>query len=122
MLGRGGRNEIRMRLRSWALIPAWLWMAMLFVAPLLIVIGYSLMTRGVYGGIELPWTTESYQRLFDWLYIRILLRSFWFALAATLGCLILAFPAALFISRAGRHKNFYLMLVMLPFWTSFLVR
>jgi spermidine/putrescine transport system permease protein len=37
-------------------------------------------------------------------------------------CLLLAFPAALFISRAARHKNLYLQLVMLPFWTSFLVR
>jgi spermidine/putrescine transport system permease protein len=44
------------------------------------------------------------------------------ALAATVLCLLLAFPAALFISRAPRHKNLYLQLVMLPFWTSFLVR
>jgi spermidine/putrescine transport system permease protein len=44
------------------------------------------------------------------------------ALAATVLCLLLAFPAALFISRAPRYKNLYLQLVMLPFWTSFLVR
>jgi spermidine/putrescine transport system permease protein len=44
------------------------------------------------------------------------------ALASTVLCLLLAFPAALFISRAARHKNLYLQLVMLPFWTSFLVR
>jgi spermidine/putrescine transport system permease protein len=44
------------------------------------------------------------------------------ALAATMLCLILAFPAALFISRAAGRKNLYLQLVMLPFWTSFLVR
>jgi spermidine/putrescine transport system permease protein len=44
------------------------------------------------------------------------------ALAATIVCLLLAFPAALFIARAPRHKNLYLQLVMLPFWTSFLVR
>jgi spermidine/putrescine transport system permease protein len=44
------------------------------------------------------------------------------ALAATALCLLLAFPAALFISRSTGHKNLYLQLVMLPFWTSFLVR
>jgi spermidine/putrescine transport system permease protein len=44
------------------------------------------------------------------------------ALVATLLCLFLAFPAALFISRSPKHKNLYLQLVMLPFWTSFLVR
>ena len=95
---------------------------MLFAAPLAIVLAYSLLSRGVYGGIELPWSLESYARLFDRLYLVILFRSVVIALLATLVCLLLAFPAALFISRADRRKNLYLQLVMLPFWTSFLVR
>ena len=44
------------------------------------------------------------------------------AAATTVICLLLGFPLALFISRAGRRKNIYLQLVILPFWTSFLVR
>jgi spermidine/putrescine transport system permease protein len=111
-----------MKLRSWFLLPTWLAMALLFAAPLAIVLAYSLLTRGVYGGVEHPWTGESYQRLIDPLYLVILLRSFTMALVATALCLVFAFPAALFISRAPRHKNLYLQLVMLPFWTSFLVR
>ena len=111
-----------MKLRTWFLLPAWLTMAVLFAAPFVIVLAYSFLTRGVYGGIELPWTAESYRRLFDALYLAILWRSFAMALAATALCLLLAFPAALFIARAPRHKNLYLQLVMLPFWTSFLVR
>lgn len=111
-----------MKLRSWFLLPTWLAMALLFVAPLAIVLAYSLLTRGVYGGVEHPWTAESYQRLIDPLYLVILVRSFIMALVATALCLVFAFPAALFISRAPRHKNLYLQLVMLPFWTSFLVR
>ena len=111
-----------MKLRTWFLLPAWLTMGLLFAAPFGIVLAYSVLTRGAFGGIELPWTLESYQRLFDSLYLSILLRSFAMALAATALCLLLAFPAALFISRAAHHKNLYLQLVMLPFWTSFLVR
>jgi spermidine/putrescine transport system permease protein len=111
-----------MKLRSWFLLPAWLWLAALFAAPLAIVFGYSFLSRGVYGGIEFPWTAESYVRLFDPLYLAIFFRSVAVAAAATLLCLALAFPAALFISRARRHKYLYLQLVMLPFWTSFLVR
>jgi spermidine/putrescine transport system permease protein len=111
-----------MKLRSWFLLPTWLAMALLFAAPLAIVLAYSLLTRGVYGGVEHPWTAESYGRLIDPLYLVILLRSFTMALVATALCLVFAFPAALFISRAPRHKNLYLQLVMLPFWTSFLVR
>ena len=85
-------------------------------------LGYSFLTRGVYGGVELPWTAEAYTRLFDQLYLTIVFRSFAIASLATALCLVLAFPAALFISRAPRHRNLYLQLVMLPFWTSFLVR
>jgi spermidine/putrescine transport system permease protein len=97
-------------------------MGLLFAAPFGIVLAYSFLTRGAFGGIEPPWTVESYQRLFDPLYLTILWRSFAMALAATAICLLLAFPAALFIARAASHKNLYLQLVMLPFWTSFLVR
>jgi spermidine/putrescine transport system permease protein len=111
-----------MTLRRWFLLPARLWMAVLFAAPFAIVLAYSFLTRGVYGGIEPPWTVENYQRLFDPLYLTILLRSFAMALGATALCLVFAFPAALFISRAPSRKNLYLQLVMLPFWTSFLVR
>ena len=97
-------------------------MAVLFAAPFAIVLAYSFLTRGAYGGVEQPWTVENYRRLFDPLYLTILLRSFVMALVATALCLVLAFPAALFISRAAKRKNLYLQLVMLPFWTSFLVR
>jgi spermidine/putrescine transport system permease protein len=111
-----------MKLRTWFLLPAWLTLVILFAVPFAIVLAYSFLTRGVYGGIVPPWTLESYQRLFDPLYLAILWRSFAMALAATALCFLLAFPAALFIARAARHKNLYLQLVMLPFWTSFLVR
>ncbi|HET9181674.1 MAG TPA: ABC transporter permease [Candidatus Angelobacter sp.] len=111
-----------MKLRSWFLLPAWLWMALLFAAPFLIIMAYSFLTRGVYGGVEHPWTAESYQRLVDPLYLEVFLRSFVMAVVATVLCLLFAFPAALFIARAPRHKNLYLQLVILPFWTSFLVR
>jgi spermidine/putrescine transport system permease protein len=111
-----------MKLRTWFLLPAWLWLAILFAAPFVIVLAYSFLSRGAYGGIEAPWSVESYWRLLDPLYLEILLRSFVMALAATALCLVFAFPAALFISRSARHKNLYLQLVMLPFWSSFLVR
>jgi len=110
------------RLRAWFLAPSWAVMAILFLAPLVIILAYSLLSRGVYGGITLPWTTDSYQRLAGAIYLAILWRSVWIAALATLLCLVLGFPLALFISRAGKRRNLYLSLVILPFWTSFLVR
>lgn len=102
--------------------PAVVLQVTLFAIPLAIVAAYSLLSRGAYGGVEQPWTTENYLRLIDPLYGAILLRSFCLAGLATILCLILGFPLALFISRAGRRKNLYLQLVILPFWTSFLIR
>ena len=61
-----------MKLRSWFLLPTWLWMLVFFAAPFVIVLAYSLLTRGVYGGVEQPWTVEAYQRLIDPLYLTIL--------------------------------------------------
>ena len=110
------------RLRAWFLAPSWAVMLSLFLLPMLIVMAYSLHTRGTYGGISKPLSIESYQRFADPIYLGILWRSFWIAGASTAISLLLGFPLALFISRAGKRKNLYLSLVILPFWTSFLVR
>jgi spermidine/putrescine transport system permease protein len=111
-----------MKLRFWFLLPTRLWLALLLAAPLAIVCVYSALTRGAYGGVTPPWTAENYTRFFDPLYGAILLRSVGMAAAATALCLLLGFPLALFISRAKKWRGVYLFLVILPFWTSFLVR
>src|SRR5258705_1552439 len=97
-------------------------MAITMLAPLAIIVVYSLLSRGAYGGVELPWTLENYARLWDPVYGAIFLRSFWIAGVATALCLVLGFPLAMFIARSGSRKNLYLSLVILPFSTSFLIR
>ena len=111
-----------MKLRFWFLLPTRVLQALLLAVPLGIVGVYSAMTRGAYGGVGPPWTIENYTRFFDPLYGAILLRSLVMAAAATALCLLLGFPLALFISRAKKWRGLYLFLVILPFWTSFLVR
>jgi spermidine/putrescine transport system permease protein len=111
-----------MKLRFWFLLPARIWLTMLLAVPLGIICVYSLLTRGAYGGVSLPWTAENFTRLADPLYGAILLRSLWMAAAATTLCLLMGFPLALFIARARKWRGLYLFLVILPFWTSFLVR
>jgi spermidine/putrescine transport system permease protein len=104
------------------LLPTWVLMIATFFVPMAIIAVYSVLTRGGYGGIEPPVTLENYTRLFDPLYGVIFLRSVWIAAVATVLCLVLGFPLALFIARSGANKNFWLALVILPFWTSFLIR
>jgi spermidine/putrescine transport system permease protein len=110
------------RLRLLFLAPSAAIMTVLFFLPLLIVLAYSLLTRGAYGGVMLPWTAESYRRVFDPLYLTILWRSVWIAAVSTGLCAVLGFPLALFITRSRKNRLLLLNLVMLPFWTSFLIR
>ncbi len=110
------------RLRTLFLAPAWTLNAFLFLIPLGIVVLYSFMTRGPYGGQTPPFTIESYIRLADPLYLVILLKSFWIAGISTAVSLLFGFPLALFIVNSPKYRSLWLNLVMLPFWTSFLVR
>src|SRR3954453_21150456 len=110
------------RLRSWFLAPGAILMAVLFAIPLGIVFAYSLLTRGAYFGLGPPWTLANYARVWDPLYGTVLWRSLLQAGIGTAICMLLGFPLALFISQAGKRRNLYMNLVMIPFWTSFLVR
>lgn len=111
-----------MTLRRIFLAPAWLTVLITMAVPIAIILAYSFLNRGAYGGVEQPWTIESYQRLIDPLYSGIFLRTLWISLLATALCLVLAFPLAMFIAASGKRRNLYLSLVTLPFWTSFLIR
>lgn len=111
------------QLRTWFLAPARLLTFGFFLAPLAIVVLYSFLTRGTYGGQGQPFTLENYTRLADPLYLEILVKSFGIAILSTAVCLLMGFPLALFIARSDpKWRGTWINLVMLPFWTSFLVR
>ncbi len=109
--------------RPWRLLaPGLGWLLLWFGVPLLLVAAYSVMQRGIYGGVEQGLTLASYRQLFDPLYLGIFWESLLLAGAATLGCLLIGYPMAYVIARSGRWRRVLLFLVVLPFWTSFLVR
>ncbi len=102
--------------------PAALWLLAFFLLPVLILLAYSVMPRGAYGGVQPGFTLEHYQRFFDPLYLGILRRTVWLSFLCTIACLVLAYPTAFVIARSGRWRNLLLFLAVLPFWTSSLVR
>ena len=109
--------------RAWSLLgPGMLWLVLFFLVPLLIMAAYSLMPRGTYGGVQPGFTLEHYRRFFDPLYLAILQRTLVWSLVCTAVCLLLGYPVAYLVARAGRWRAALLFLVVLPFWTSFLVR
>lgn len=113
----------RPQLKAWALLgPGLGWLLAFFVIPLLLMFGYSLMERNEYGGVEAGFTLQHYARFLDPLYLTILWRTTLYAIVCTIVCLLLGYPVAYAIARGGRWRNILMFLVILPFWTSFLVR
>src|SRR5215207_5425945 len=104
--------------------PSALYLLLFFVVPLLIVLVYSFLTRGTYGQIVWKFTIDNYLRVIDPLYLSILWRSILIAGANTILCLLLSYPFAYAIARMEniRTRSILLILVMIPFWTNFLVR
>ncbi len=104
-------------------IPTIAWLLILFVLPLVIVLIVSFMSRGRGGVAIMPFTIEHYQRSFG-IFSIILWRSIGLAALTTLVCLVIGYPLAFFIStrRNRLFQQVTLFLVILPFWTNFLIR
>jgi spermidine/putrescine transport system permease protein len=105
------------------MLPMLAWLAAFVVAPCLIMLVYSFCTRDELGQVVFSFTTENYQRLSAAIYLKILWRSAAIAGITTFICFIIGFPAAWFIGTCrGKKRDRLLLLVMIPFWTSFLIR
>ncbi|MDQ4128179.1 MAG: ABC transporter permease [Actinomycetota bacterium] len=105
------------------LAPVTIWLGLFFLAPLLLILAYSFGTSGVYGGVTLGFNPGNYLKVFDPLYLEIVGRSLFIAALTTLLCLVLGYPLAYFIVFKGRRwRNALILLVMIPFWTSLLIR
>lgn len=116
-------------------LPALLVIGIFGVVPLLIMVVYSFLKSGAYGGVEWVFSTDAYVSFFftrdifdDTLafnpdYLTIYLRSALFALATTGLCLLLGFPTAYFIATRPAHtRQYWLLLVTIPFWSNLLIR
>ena len=105
-------------------LPSYAYLLAFFAAPLLIVVVYSFASRSVRGATVLAgWNLRSYARLTDSLVLTIAWRSLWIATLTTLLCLLIAYPFAYYLAtRPARIRAALLVLVMIPFWSNFLVR
>lgn len=103
--------------------PLMLWLFALVVLPNLILVGYAFCDRDDLGQVVPRFSLEAFARLADATYLRILLRSLWLSAAATAVCLAVGYPVGFFLGRAPpKWQSKLLLLVMIPFWTSFLIR
>jgi spermidine/putrescine transport system permease protein len=110
--------------RELLLLPMLLVLLLLVLLPQLLMFRVSLGRRTAFGGIERVLQAGNYERALDPLYLAILARSVWLALLTTLLTLLVAYPVAYWIARVASpaRRSLLLALIVLPFWTSFLVR
>jgi len=113
--------------------PATIFLAVFFLCPLVIMLVYSFLEPGIYGGAEWVFYPDNYGRIlgfanpefedYDPVYIAIFLRSLRIALVTVAATLLVCYPAAFQVSRLPvRWKNFALFLITLPFFASLIVR
>jgi spermidine/putrescine transport system permease protein len=104
-------------------IPSFLWLTILFLIPTLIVFVITFKPVDPYGGIGQGWSLETLHSLIESNYSPIIWRTFWLSIATTIVCIVLATPVGYYIARADkRRRATLLLLVIVPFWTSFLIR
>ena len=115
--------------------PPLIYLVVFFAIPVLIMVLASFRNPGEFGGLaplfaggdgggQLDLTTESYARFFsDFLYTELFLKSFAYAAITTAVCLVIAYPLAMLIARSPKkHRDLLVLLVILPFWSNFLIR
>jgi len=104
-------------------LPPSLWLGALFLAPLALVWVMSFGEKVGLIDIVISWRLDNYLRALDPLYLQIFLKSFWFAGLTTAVCLVMGFMVAVAITFAPpKRRPLLLLLVMLPFWTTLLIR
>jgi spermidine/putrescine transport system permease protein len=116
---------VRSRLGSGPLVlPGILWLFLLFVLPLAIIFVVSLGTKDRFGGVVLDSPNlDNYATALSPTFLPTVWNSLRYAGLTTILCIAIGYPIAYWISRyGGRNKTLLLVLVMLPFWTSYLIR
>jgi spermidine/putrescine transport system permease protein len=97
------------------------WFTIFFLAPLLIIVAYSFLKKGLYAGVVPEFSLAAYGSLANPNFAIITIRTFLTSVAATIITILIALPCGYFMARS-KHQTFLLLLIIIPFWTNFLIR
>jgi len=101
--------------------PQAIWFTVFFLAPIGIIIAYSFLRRGLHGGVIPEFSLEAYRYLGDRVFLSITLRTLITAVIATVITIFVALPCGYYMAKS-KYQNLLLLLVIIPFWTNFLIR
>jgi len=134
--GGSSQSDTYAAARNWLLLPSWVVLGFFVLAPVLMMLLYSFLTKEFRGGVIWEFSTAAYDQFFfdrglfgdepgkiEWTYIAIFWRSIWQAGMATLLALIIGFPTAYFIAtRPENIRPIWVFLVTIPYWVNLLIR
>jgi spermidine/putrescine transport system permease protein len=117
---RESRRSIREVLVS---LPSLFWLSLFFIIPTLFVFAIALKPANPYGGIGSGWTWDNFRSLASPNYLIVAWRTLWISVLSAAVCIVLATPIGYYLARvSARWRGFFLMLIIVPFWTNFLIR
>lgn len=114
----------RLRLILATVGPGTAWLLVFVLVPALLMLVASLMSRGSGGSLTPPYGLQNYLRFFtdpDLTYLKIFGQSIWLGFWATVLTVLLGYPLAFYIA-GHKYKQLLLLLVVIPFFTNFLIR
>ena len=97
------------------------WFTVFFLAPIIIIVIYSFLTKGLYGGVEWKFSFDAYRSLSTPSFLTITLRTIITSVVATVITILIALPCGYYMARS-KHQTVLLLLIIIPFWTNFLIR
>lgn len=116
-------SERRRRLLGYAYsLPSGLWITFFFSIPLAIIILYSFLEKGLYGGVVWRFSLDAYSSMFNPSFGIVIWRTMWITLVSTAICMLLAIPCGYAMARAKKLQTLLLFLIIIPFWTNSLIR
>jgi len=101
--------------------PMAIWFTLFFLAPIIIIIIYSFLKKGLYGGVEPVFSLDAYQYLGDRVFLSITFRTVITSSIATIITILVAMPCGYYMAKS-KNQTFLLLLIIIPFWTNFLIR
>jgi spermidine/putrescine transport system permease protein len=118
------RRESRQKIRETLVsFPSLFWLSLFFIVPTLFVFAIALKPANPYGGIASGWTWDNLRSLVNPNYLAVAWRTLWISVLSAAVCIVLATPIGYYLARVtAKWKSFFLMLIIVPFWTNFLIR
>ncbi len=101
--------------------PMGLWLIVFFVVPICIIVTYSFLKKGLYGGVTNHFSLSAYGQIFNPSFLLLTWRTIWISVLSTAICLFLAIPCGYAMARS-KHQTLLLAMVIIPFWTNSLIR